>query len=129
METVKVTLLVRHPDNKEKLLVNFDPAILEVFREIQYLSSIGLEVPPSAQNFYFKKNMLKETYQAVEVGLVIMLYDLYNFINFSVYSIWCMKMKEYVKRYQSYYNNYWSLIVNVLMMQYLRDSPWSLGCQ
>lgn len=68
METVKVTLLVRHPDNKKMLLVNFDPAILEVFRETQYLSSIGLEVPPSAQNFYFKKSALKETYQAVEVG-------------------------------------------------------------
>ena len=71
METVKVTLLVRHPDNKDKLLVNFDPAILEVFREVQYLSSIGLEVPPSAQNFYFKKNILKETYQAVEVKYIV----------------------------------------------------------
>lgn len=67
METVKVTLLVCHPDNKNKLLVNFDPAILEVLREVQYLSSIKLEVPPSAQNFYFKKNILKETLQAVEV--------------------------------------------------------------
>ena len=71
METVKVTLLVRHPDNRDKLLVNFDPAILEVFREVQYLSSIGLEVPPSAQNFYFKKNFLKETYHAVEVKIDI----------------------------------------------------------
>ena len=71
METVKVTLLVRHPDNKDKLLVNFDPAILEVFREVQYLSSIGLKVPPNAQNFNFNKNFLKETYQAVEVKIDI----------------------------------------------------------
>ena len=71
METVKVTLLVCHPDNKDKLLVNFDPAILEVFREVQYLSSIGLKVPPNAQNFYFNKNFLKETYQAVEVKIDI----------------------------------------------------------
>ena len=71
METVKVTLLVRHPDNKEKLLVNFDPAILVVFREVQYLSSIGLDVPPNAQNFYFNKNFLKETYQAAEVKIDI----------------------------------------------------------
>jgi len=67
MQTVKVTLLVRHPDNKDKLLVNFDPAILEVFREVQYLVSIGLEVPASAQKFYFKKSTLKEAFHTVQV--------------------------------------------------------------
>jgi len=67
MQTVKVTLLVRHPDNKDKLLVNFDPTILEVFREIQYLASIRLEVPANAQKFYFKKNSLKETFHTVQV--------------------------------------------------------------
>ena len=67
MQTVKVTLLVRHPDNKDQLLVNFDPAILEVFREVQYLASIGLEIPASAQKFYFKKNSFKETFHTVQV--------------------------------------------------------------
>jgi len=67
MQTVKVTLLVRHPDKKDRLLVNFDPAILEVFREVQYLASIGLEVPANAQKFYFKKNSLKEAFHAVQV--------------------------------------------------------------
>ncbi|NXY56258.1 DYH8 protein, partial [Callaeas wilsoni] len=52
------TILVRHPKT-EKLLVNFDPQILEIVRETKCMIKLGLEVPEQAVKIAIIENKLK----------------------------------------------------------------------
>ncbi|NXR71486.1 DYH8 protein, partial [Pycnonotus jocosus] len=52
------TILVRHPTT-EKLLVNFDPQILEIVRETKCMIKLGLEVPEQAVKIAIIENKLK----------------------------------------------------------------------
>ncbi|NWI40441.1 DYH8 protein, partial [Picathartes gymnocephalus] len=52
------TILVRHPTT-EKLLVNFDPQILEIVRETKCMIKLGLEVPEQAIKIVIIENKLK----------------------------------------------------------------------
>ncbi|NXT63912.1 DYH8 protein, partial [Chaetops frenatus] len=52
------TILVRHPTT-EKLLVNFDPQILEIVRETKCMIKLGLEVPEQAVKIAIIEDKLK----------------------------------------------------------------------
>ncbi|NXH84859.1 DYH8 protein, partial [Edolisoma coerulescens] len=52
------TIFVRHPKT-EKLLVNFDPQILEIVRETKCMMKLGLEVPEQAVKIAIIENKLK----------------------------------------------------------------------
>lgn len=64
---LKITLLVRHPDTGQ-LLVNFDPRVMELFREIQCFHSLGLEVPSLGKMLYSRRDIITENYHSVQVG-------------------------------------------------------------
>ncbi|NXM47653.1 DYH8 protein, partial [Gymnorhina tibicen] len=52
------TIFVRHPKT-EKLLVNFDPHILEIVRETKCMMKLGLEVPEQAVKIAIMEDKLK----------------------------------------------------------------------
>nr|KAF6461745.1 dynein axonemal heavy chain 8 [Molossus molossus] len=55
---LQATLFVRHPESG-KLLVNFDPKILEVVRETKCMIKMNLEVPEQAKRLLKLENKLK----------------------------------------------------------------------
>ena len=50
-------LLVRNPQTN-KYVVNFDPYVIEVVREAEYILKFGLDVPDFIKIIYFRKNNL-----------------------------------------------------------------------
>ncbi|NXB25725.1 DYH8 protein, partial [Rhagologus leucostigma] len=62
------TIFVRHPKT-EKLLVNFDPQILEIVRETKCMIKLGLEVPEQAVKIAIIEDKLKSNKLQLE-GLV-----------------------------------------------------------
>ncbi|NWV93011.1 DYH8 protein, partial [Machaerirhynchus nigripectus] len=62
------TIFVRHPKT-EKLLVNFDPHILEIVRETKCMIKLGLEVPEQAVKIAIIEDKLKSNRLQLE-GLV-----------------------------------------------------------
>uniref|UniRef100_A0A803W400 Dynein axonemal heavy chain 8 n=1 Tax=Ficedula albicollis TaxID=59894 RepID=A0A803W400_FICAL len=62
------TIFVRHPTT-EKLLVNFDPQILEVVRETKCMLKLGLEVPEQAVKIAIIEDKLKSNRLQLE-GLI-----------------------------------------------------------
>uniref|UniRef100_A0A803VU94 Dynein axonemal heavy chain 8 n=1 Tax=Ficedula albicollis TaxID=59894 RepID=A0A803VU94_FICAL len=62
------TIFVRHPTT-EKLLVNFDPQILEVVRETKCMLKLGLEVPEQAVKIAIIEDKLKSNRLQLEVNL------------------------------------------------------------
>ena len=55
---LQATLFVRHPETG-KLLVNFDPKILEVVRETKCMIKMKLDVPEQAKNLLKLESKLK----------------------------------------------------------------------
>ena len=75
IDTVKAslnsTVLIRHPDTQE-LVVNFDPKINEVLREIEVLTKMGLEIPQQARPFLGKRDEMRRKFDIIDVrGLSI----------------------------------------------------------
>uniref|UniRef100_A0A8D2M816 AAA+ ATPase domain-containing protein n=1 Tax=Zonotrichia albicollis TaxID=44394 RepID=A0A8D2M816_ZONAL len=62
------TIFVRHPTT-EKLLVNFDPQILEIVRETKCMVKLGLEVPEQAFKLAIIEDKLKSNKFKLEVNL------------------------------------------------------------
>lgn len=63
---INSTLIIRHPDSK-KLMVNFDPRINELMKEIDLMGSMGIDVPPKAMAIRNKREEIKENYNQVKV--------------------------------------------------------------
>ena len=61
------TVLVRHPDTRE-LMVNFDPKINEVLREIEVMSKMGLELPPQSKVFIGKRPEMRHKFDLIDVS-------------------------------------------------------------
>lgn len=64
---LQVTLLVRHPDTG-KLLVNFDPKIIEIVRESKCMLKMGLEVPEQALRLVNTESTMKDNRLRLEVN-------------------------------------------------------------
>lgn len=64
---LQVTLLVRHPETG-KLLVNFDPRVLEIVRETKCMIKMGLDVPEQAKRIVKIENQVKTNKLCLEVG-------------------------------------------------------------
>lgn len=67
LAALQATLLVRHPETG-KLLVNFDPKILEIVRETKCMIKMGLEVPEQAKRVVKMENVLKTNKLYLEVS-------------------------------------------------------------
>ena len=66
-ESLNSTVLIKHPNTKE-LLVNFDPKINEVLREIEVLTKMGLELPKEAKPFLGKRQEIRNNFDVIDVG-------------------------------------------------------------
>ena len=67
-ESLNSTVLVRHPDTKD-LVVNFDPKIRELLRDIQVLNGMGVEVPTKGVMVYAHKVSLMEKLDQIQVSV------------------------------------------------------------
>jgi dynein heavy chain len=61
------TVLIRHPDSNE-LMVNFDPKIKELLRNVQVLNGMGVEVPTRGLMMYAQKVSLMEKLDKINVS-------------------------------------------------------------
>ncbi len=61
------TVLVRHPETKS-LHVNFDRKILEVMREIEVLTKMGLDLPAQARPFAAQEKQMKRKLDIISVS-------------------------------------------------------------
>ena len=61
------SVLVRHPETRE-LLVNFDSKVVELFRDIQVLEGMGIEVPTQGLMVYAQKYSVLERYNMIVVS-------------------------------------------------------------
>ena len=68
------SLLVRHPNDKKKLFVNFDPDILTLMRETECISRMGLRVPFIAMPMKQKQSVFKKNFNKLEVHMSNILY-------------------------------------------------------
>ena len=66
-ESLNSTVLVKHPDSGE-FLVNFDPMIDELLRDVQVLNGMGVDVPTKGLLVYARKISLKEKNEQVKVS-------------------------------------------------------------
>ncbi|XP_052061669.1 dynein axonemal heavy chain 8-like [Mytilus californianus] len=57
---LQVPVLVRHPQNQNMLLVNFDPYIFEVIKEAEYMMKLDLDIPEPAKLLVHAKDKLKD---------------------------------------------------------------------
>ncbi|XP_069769393.1 dynein axonemal heavy chain 5 isoform X2 [Narcine bancroftii] len=62
---LQASLIVRHPETKE-ILVNFDPAVLELLSEAKYLYKMGLNVPQAVLNLWQKEAEIKYHYLSIQ---------------------------------------------------------------
>ena len=61
---LNATLIVRHPENN-RLLVNFDPELLQLIREAKCLQRLGLQIPESARMVMLQETKYKQYYQQI----------------------------------------------------------------
>jgi dynein heavy chain len=69
-DSLNSTVLIRHPDTKT-LLVNFDPKVKEVFREIEVMVKMGLDVPLQARPFIGKRPEMHKKFELMDVSEIM----------------------------------------------------------
>lgn len=62
------SVLARHGDSKQ-LLVNLDPAVSQLLRDVQVLRGMGVEVPTQGLLLYSQKFAIQERYNALKVSI------------------------------------------------------------
>ena len=65
--------LLRRKDNSQELVVNFDPKLVELLREVKYFLLLGLSVPSSALNIYKKAEIFRR--QTGNLELIVNMYN------------------------------------------------------
>ena len=65
--------LLRRKDNSQQLMVNFDPKLVELLREVKYFLLLGLSVPTSALNIYKKAEIFRR--QTGNLELIVNMYN------------------------------------------------------
>ena len=60
-------MLVKHPETHD-LYVNFDPQILTLIRETEWMIKLGLDIPPVAKGLKVKQYTLKNNFSALQVN-------------------------------------------------------------
>ena len=63
---LQASLLVRHPETR-KLFVNFDPQLVQMMRETEYMTKMGLSIPEAARLMYLRQDQLKQTADDLQV--------------------------------------------------------------
>ncbi|KAA6360754.1 MAG: putative dynein heavy chain [Streblomastix strix] len=58
-----------------RISVNFDPALVALLREVRYLQSVGIEVPPEAQEVYSQTDVFQK-----HVGTLTTVVEQYNWL-------------------------------------------------
>lgn len=66
-KSLESTLLVKDPHN-EIILVNFDPHINELMREIDVMTQMNIDVPMKAREMRMRREELKTKYNNVKVS-------------------------------------------------------------
>ncbi|CAF3386329.1 unnamed protein product [Rotaria sp. Silwood1] len=57
---MEATIYIRHPETKEEY-VNFDPQVLELIKDAQYLSKLGLDIPETATTLLRQEEQIRQT--------------------------------------------------------------------
>ncbi|CAF4116331.1 unnamed protein product [Rotaria sp. Silwood2] len=57
---MEATVYIRHPETKEEY-VNFDPQVLELIKDAQYLSKLGLDIPETATTLLRQEEQIRQT--------------------------------------------------------------------
>ena len=65
------SLLLRHPDTDE-FYVNFDPDILTLFRETEWMIRLGLDVPGIMRTLHAQRDSFTAQYNTVVVSLTFL---------------------------------------------------------
>ena len=76
---MQVSLLVRNKEDSS-LLVNFDPSITQILREIDCMLKMELQVPEAAKAIYQRQDQLKEHQHKLRVSDNRVATFLYSFI-------------------------------------------------
>lgn len=74
--SLNATLLIRNPGDKE-LIVNFDPKINELMREIDVMGRMGIDIPPKARLFRTKREELKKKFNNIKVQFIDYVFSYY----------------------------------------------------
>lgn len=65
--------LLRRDRDRRLLYVNFDEALVRLLREVKYLSSLGIPVPPTASRIYQKAEQYRQ--QIASLDLIVTMYN------------------------------------------------------
>lgn len=66
-KSLESTLLIKDP-HTETILVNFDPHINELMREIDVMTQMNIDVPMKAREMRMRREELKTKYNSVKVS-------------------------------------------------------------
>lgn len=59
LSDLQIPVYMRHPEDQNMLLVNFDPYIFEVIKEAEYMMKLDLDIPESARVLVHERDRLK----------------------------------------------------------------------
>lgn len=65
--------LLRHDAETQLLLVNFDPALIRLLREVKYFLIMGIDIPETALNIYRKAEVFRR--QTGNLDLIVNMYN------------------------------------------------------